>query len=680
MPEYVADWKPALKELSMAGESRLDVAKTLLQAKRWNEAEAVLRGISREDNPAEQLEGASTLAALMQAQGRLAEAATVFRRAISLAPGSAELRNDLGNALLAQGLREEAVAVYREAIWLRPGFAEVQYNLGNALRDGGDLQGAAAAFTKAIALRPGLPEAHNNLGNLTFGTGHFAAAADHYRRAIAIRPNYPDAHFNLGNALKAVQSYDAALVAYQAVGQLAPGHAGAHNNAGEVLEKQGRLEEAGALYARAIALDPNLPEPYLNLGQLLGRAGRLREALDVLGKGVALRPEWTEALAALVHVKHHACDWAGLEGLVARLRSAAQNSGLAPPFILCSLDIPGGEQTAAARRWAASIEVPAAERLPRREPRREGKIRIGYLSADLHNHATACLAAEVFERHDRDAFDVIAYSYGPDDGSAMRDRLVRAFDNFVDLRGLSDKLAAELIHEDEIDILVDLKGYTQDARTRILAYRPAPLQVNWLGFPGSMGADFIDYVIADRIVAPERFQKDCTERIVHLPDTFQPNDRKRPRPGEGRPRSAYGLPDDAFVFCSFNNSYKITAPVFERWMRLLGRLPGSVLWLLEANDLVRTNLMGEAARRGIDPARLVFAPRVSLGRPYRPARRRRSVPGHIAGQCTDDGQRRALGRTAGPDLPRRDGGRARLREPVARRRHGRTGGRNSRRL
>ncbi len=234
------------------------------------------------------------------------------------------------------------------------------------------------------------------------------------------------------------------------------------------------------------------------------------------------------------------------------------------------------------------------------------------MSGDLHAHATAFLTAELFERHDRARFDVHAYSFGPDDGSPMRQRLIAGFDTFVDVRGLSDRQAAELIREDELDILVDLKGYTEGARPRILAYRPAPIQVNWLGFPGSMGTGNIDYVVADRTVAPPSLQAHCVERIVWLPDCFQPNDTRRERPDTAPSRAQCGLPETGFVFCCFNNSYKITPSIFAIWARLLEQLPGSVLWLLDTNPLVRANLRRAAARRGIAPARLVFAPKLPL--------------------------------------------------------------------
>src|SRR5262249_37429098 len=230
----------------------------------------------------------------------------------------------------------------------------------------------------------------------------------------------------------------------------------------------------------------------------------------------------------------------------------------------------------------------------------------------FHQHATAYLAAELFEQHDRSRFTVFGYSYGPDDRSPMRDRLSRAFDHFVDVRSLSQAEAAQRIHQDGIDILVDLKGYTVHARTEILAYRPAPIQVNYLGYPGTMGADFVDYILVDNFIAPKNHEQFYGEKLIRLPDSYQPNDTKRKIAERTPSRSECGLPEQGFVFCCFNNSYKITPALFCIWMRLLKGMSGSVLWLIESNALVEKNLRREAAACGIDPQRLIFAPRMRL--------------------------------------------------------------------
>jgi protein O-GlcNAc transferase len=550
---------------------------------------------------------------ILQSQGRYDEAADCFREARLLGPESAEVANNLGNALCAQGELDPAIACYRDAIGLRPDYAEAHYNLGNLLRQQGALPEAIAAFRRALAAAPAFPEAHNNLGNALAGRGDLDLAIDSYRQALALRPVYPEARFNLGNALKEQGRFDEAITQYGQAIALAPDFPEALNNLGKSLEDAGRPEEAVLCFRKAIARRPNLPEAHLNLGNALARQGDLTAAIASFRQALAVKPLYAEALAVLVHYQLHICDWSGLADAERELRRAVKlGTGGIPPFGFNALSTPVEEQTACARLWAGTLKVPDHLKLPRRPPGKGAKIRLGYLSADFHSHATAHLVAELFERHDRAQFDVVGYSYGPDDGSEMRRRLIRGFDQFVELRPLPFRAAAERIRADEIGILIDLKGYTQDSRPRILAFGPAPIQVNYLGFPGSMGADFIDYLIADPIVAPADQQPFCVKKIVHLPDCFQPNDTHREISQPAPSRAACGLPEHGFVFCCFNNTYKITPVVFDIWMRLLRAVPESVLWLLGTNEAVQHNLRREAGARGVAAERLVFAPRMAM--------------------------------------------------------------------
>ena len=596
--------------MSSAALTPLEIGLAAAKAGLFDDAERLLRHATRSGPDQERIRAVLSLGQLFASIGRSADGEAVLAEAIGVAPNIPEFHDMLGSVRLAQTKYPAAIEAYRAAIRLRPNFAEAYYNLGNALRDSGDFGRAKQAFLDALRLRPELAEAHNNLGNLSFFGGDPESAIPHYRRALELRPTMTAAWFNLGNAFKAGDQFTQALQAYQEVGRHEPKHAGAYNNAGEVLERLDRAVEAAECYRLSSNFDPTLFQPRRNLGSLLLRQGRLVEAMALLEEALKLQPDGPEILATLVHARLHVCRWDDIDDLIARLRRVIDR-GLPPPFMMATLPLSNGEQTAAARRWARTFAVaPGAQFTPMARDG-TGRLHIGYLSGDFHSHATAFLFAEILELHDRARFHVTAYSYGPDDDSTMRQRLTATCEDFVDLRGTTDREAAEVIHEDGVDILVDLKGYTEGARTKILAYRPAPVQVNWLGYPGSMGAPFIDYVIGDGVIGPPAFQADCDERIVRLP-CFQPNDRKRARP-EARPsRRDLGLPEDGFVFCCFNNSYKIMPPVFVIWMRLLGRVPGSVLWLLEANATVRANLLAEATTRGIDSARLVFAPRVPL--------------------------------------------------------------------
>jgi protein O-GlcNAc transferase len=281
------------------------------------------------------------------------------------------------------------------------------------------------------------------------------------------------------------------------------------------------------------------------------------------------------------------------------------------------------DQLFGARTWNQRYYPAAAQPLWRGERYRHERIRVAYLSADLHEHATAYLMAELFERHDRERFEVTAVSWGPQVASPMRTRLQQAFEHFVDVRGRGDVEVAHWLREQEIDIAVDLKGYTFDARLGILAQRPVPVQVNYLGYPGTLAAPYIDYLIADAVVIPPEARMHYAEQVVWLPDSYQVNDRQRVIAARTPSRGELGLPERGIVFCSFNNNYKLTPEVFALWMRLLQQVEGSVLWLLEGNAAVAANLRREAQVRGIAPERLVFAPRAPL-------------PEHLARQRTAD--------------------------------------------
>jgi len=538
-----------------------------------------------------------------------------LRAALSIRSDDAGVHSNLGVVLRAQGRLDEAIAAYREALRLRPDYADAYHNLGNALAEASRLEDAIAAYRKAIELRPDYSEAHNNLGNAFRGLGRLDAAIASYRRAIGLKPNDADAYGNLGITLKDLGQLDEAIAAHRRAIELKPGNAAAYNNVGVALRALGRFDAAAAAYRKAVELKPDYPEAYNNLGNALQDQGRLEDAIAAYARAIELKPHYPEPFGQLVHQRQHACDWRNFDQDQERLLEFIRGGESAiAPFILLASSATPADQLLCAKIWADGVElkVPQSARLTHARPGRDGKIRLGYLSADFHQHATAYLIAEVFELHKRSRFEVFGYSYGPDDGSEMRARLIRAFDGFVDIRPMPHGDVAKRMYEDRIDILIDLKGYTTHARTEILAYRPAPVQVNYLGFPGTMGAEFVDYMIADSFVAPKTQQKFYAEKLAYLPDCYQPNDTKREIAERVPSRGECGLPEKAFVFCCFNNSYKITPTFFDIWMRLLEAVPGSVLWLLEANAPAKANLRREAAARGIDPERLVFAPRKPL--------------------------------------------------------------------
>ena len=364
-------------------------------------------------------------------------------------------------------------------------------------------------------------------------------------------------------------------------------------------------------------LKPDFPEAHSNLGAILTEQGHLEDARAAYQDALRLRPDWGSVAAHIVHLDRQLCRWNDLASRAAALREAIViDAPLAKginPFSMLVSDASGPEQLRCARQWVAHKRFVRAGNLPRDAPSGDSaprRLRIGYLSADFHEHATAYLIAGLLESHDRQAFEIIAYSYGRPDASPMRRRLQSACARFVEIGAQSDQEAAAGIHADGVDILVDLKGYTQHARTAILTYRPAPIQVQFLGYPGTMGTRLVDYLIADRFVVPEAHFRDYDEHIVHLPECYQPNDPHRVI-GATPTRTDAGLPETGMVFCSFNETYKITPAMFDIWMRLLTAVPGSVLWLLASNRWAPDNLRREAQVRGVDPGRLIFAPRLS---------------------------------------------------------------------
>jgi predicted O-linked N-acetylglucosamine transferase (SPINDLY family) len=399
------------------------------------------------------------------------------------------------------------------------------------------------------------------------------------RDAIALNGNVPEAHDNLGNGLRELRRYDEALASFDRAIALRPGDARLHRNRGSTLQSLDRHEEALASFANAFALQPEL--------------------------------EFLPGM--LVHTKMAICDWSDIQHDLAALEERIERGERAAlPFPVVVLS-----DSACLQRKAAEIHVrarcPANSALGEIARRPEhARLRVGYFSADFQNHATAYLMAELFEQHDASSFDVTAFSFGSDTEDAMQQRLRAGFHRFIDVRHRTDQEVAALARELEIDIAVDLKGFTKDFRTGIFACRAAPIQVNYLGYPGTMGADYIDYIVADPILIPEADQLHYAEKIVWLPDSYQVNDTRRRIADETPTRAEAGLPPDGFVFCCFNQSLKITSAVFDGWMRILGRVSGSVLWLLHDNDVAVANLRRAATQRGVDANRLVFAPRQAL--------------------------------------------------------------------
>ncbi|MGF1621884.1 MAG: tetratricopeptide repeat protein [Rhodomicrobiaceae bacterium] len=555
----------------------------------------------------------SNLGDLLRRGGDNGAAEQAYGRAVQVQPKFPAAHANRADVLIALGRLDEARRACEKALRQAPGLALAHGVKGLILYCEGRHEQAVAAYEKALRLDRGLALVHTRLANALKELGRLDEALAANARALAADPSCIEALCNQALTLQALGRYDEAFKAYSDALTLDPDSADTLASLGLLQHGTGNSEQAVATLRRALTLDPHAGSVYVNLGNILKDKGEYAEAAGIYRAMLDACPDAPppQGLYDYCNLRRHICDWNGLDEAERHAIETLKLSGdRMPPFAALAMSCSPQDHLDLARRWADGFQYsgrPAA-----RPAASRGRIRIGYLSADFYQHATATLIAELIERHDRDRFEVSAWCFSPDDGSPMRNRLKAAFDRFTSVEPLTHSQAADIIAADGIDILVDLKGYTRNARSMILAQRPAPIQVNYLGYPGTMGAPFMDYIIGDPIVTPMEHQPFFDERIVQLPDCYQPNDRLRDSSATWLSRTDHGLPESGFVFCAFNNAYKITAPVFGIWMRLLGKVPGSVLWLLDANALAKDNLRREAQVRGIDPERLVFAPRVSI--------------------------------------------------------------------
>ncbi len=510
-----------------------------------------------------------------------------------------------------RGELDQAIGYYQKLLAIKPGFAQAHYNLGIAFSALGRLDESVTSYRQAISCKPDYAAAYNNLGVALKAQGQLEAAGTHYARAIKLQPDSPDAYSNLGNVLYALEFPDAAEKNCRAAIALQPDHVEAHNNLANALRELKKTAEAEQHYLKALALKSDYPEALANLGHLKQDLGQLPQAVDCYRQALALQPDYPEARGLLFYLQRQQCDWRGyalhMEKIVEDI--AAGKSGYGP-FAFLSVTDSAKAQLQCAQSHARQNRLTTQTPLWTGQRYGQEKIRVAYVSADFREHAVAYLTAGLFERHDKNRFVTIGVSLAADDNSTTGLRLRRAFCHYHDASRMSAREIAQLLRDLEIDIAVDLMGYTKHAKPGIFAYRPAPVQINYLGFPATMGAACMDYVIADQYLIPEAYQDYYAEKPVYMPDCFQANDAGRYLPKNLPPRTECGLPESAFVFCSFNNSYKITPEFFTVWMRLLAKVPGSVLWLVASNPAVPDNLRREARQRGIDPERLIFAPKL----------------------------------------------------------------------
>lgn len=551
---------------------------------------------------------------LLHQVGQHEAALELIRKAISLAPGQGAAHSNLGVVLLALNRPGEALESFDRAQAIHPESAEALVNRGNALlaleRSGEALQ----SYDRALAINPGLMDAVLRRGQVLISSGRFDEALADFDRALALSPDLPALLSDRGGVLIEMKRYEEAVATLQKAVTIDPDNAAAWSNLGGALVELKRQGEALISLDRALALDPNSVNALFNRGTALRDLKRPKEAVESYERLLAIQPDYPYAAGYLFYSKRQCCDWTDFADAVRRLESAVlAGQRVDAPFSFLAVSNLAEAQLRCSRSWVADKCRPRVESVrPVSIGAQSNRIRIAYLSADFGDHPVAYSIVELFETHDRSRFEVFGVSFGPDNGSAMRERVQRSVDRFIDVRGKSDHEVVAMLRELEIDIAVDLNGYTWGNRAMIFAQRAAPVQVSYLGFSGSTGADYMDYIIADHQVIPPGHETHYGEQVVRLPDTFLVNDRRRATAGPAPSREAVGLPAYGFVFCCFNNSYKITPAVFDIWMRLLARVEGSVLWLFEDNPAVPENLRREAEARGIPAGRLVFARRVPL--------------------------------------------------------------------
>ncbi len=527
------------------------------------------------------------LAVALLQQERLDDAFEATKQSLAINGNYSDAWNVLGVLWRQAGNLSQSEVAHRRAIELDPNFAEAWNNLGVVFQDQKRFVDSAEAYQQAVTINPALADTHHNLAKVWRYLGKSSLAQHHCQQASLARPGFVDAWITLSRIQMDVLDFGNAIANLSRACDQAPDHAEAFYYLGMAYENSRMPELAAKAYRRAIELD----RTYLS------------------------------ALDALVHQLQHLCDWQDLDLLTTRLiQSVAEQNEFDVPsgqrdivapfsFMCLPIETPPDLQLKCAQRLASTFSMASPKSFAKAHDKKT-KIRIGYLSADYHAHATARLMAELIEVHDRDRFEIHGYSYGIDDHSVMRSRLIKAFDTFVELKSYSHYDAAERIRADELDILVDLKGYTQFARPQILAYRPAPIQIQYLGYPGTMGAAFVDYVLLDEFIAPTSHSAFYSEKVLRVPGCYQVNDSRFEIGSWPTQRSEVGLPEEAFVYCCFNAHYKITPAVFDIWMKLLKQSPSSVLWLLEGTSASHANLVREAEKRGVDGQRLLFAPKL----------------------------------------------------------------------
>jgi predicted O-linked N-acetylglucosamine transferase (SPINDLY family) len=600
--------KPVYSAFTLKVQARVNEAIALHQQGRLAQAQEMYEEILKAEP--EQFDALHMLGVIAYQTSRYAVAGELIAKAIALNPSNPASYYNRGLALKELGQLEAAVASYDKAISLKPDYAAAYSARGVALQGENQLESARANFDTAIRLKPDYAEAFNNRGVLLLKQKFLTAAMDSFEFAIRLQPNNPEIHINCGNASMEMRRFSAALISYEKSINLKPDHAEGHSARGDALRELRQLESAMASYDTAIRLKPDFAAAFNNRGVTLKALGQLEAAAVSFGKAIGIDPACDYLLGTLMFTRMQLCDWRDFEMNVAELIHKIQNNAKA----IVSFSVLALSDSLSIKRKVAEIysqdKYPAAIKPMWSGQRYEHKkIRVAYISCDFKVHPATLNNIGMWEGHDRQRFEVIAISYGSVQEGQIRKRLRKAFDRFLDVGDRSDEQIASLMRDMEIDIAVDISGTMQGGRQGILAHKPAPVQVNLYGY--TSGAPYIDYILADKVTIPPEHEAGYTEKVVCLPDTWFSSDTSRVVSERQFKRSELELPEQGVVYCSFNNAYKFNPQMFDVWMRILQRVPGSVLWLQGGGqEKVKENLSQEARARGVDPTRLVFAHKI----------------------------------------------------------------------
>ena len=575
-------------------------------------------------------------------QGKIEEGIQELKKSISLKPENVFAHSNLGNALKDLKRYDEALVSYDEALRINTNFADIHNNRGSILKNLKKYNEALASYEKALQLNPDHAYTHNNKGNALKDLKRYEEAIASYNKALQLNPNYADAYNNKGNALKdlkryvealtsfdeaikiksdhfdaynnrgivfnEIKYYEKALDSFDKALQINPNYAFAYNNKGNALKDLKRYEEALKSYDEAIKINSSFVDAYNNKGNILKDLKFYDEAISNYERVIKLKPDFDYILGKFLHTKMQVCSWNDFDSLLKKIsKEIKENSKVIEPFFFLGLiDNPADFKLTSEIFVKDKISKPSKIQ-PVAKYSNHKKPRIGYFSADFCNHAVLHLMMDVFRNHNKSLFDIYGFSFGPDKNDKWRSEVKNYFFKFEDVNKISDKEVADLSRKFEIDIAIDLTAFTSNSRSGIFSYRAAPIQINYLGYPGTMGAEFIDYIIADEVIIPKNNFKYYSEKVLYLPDCYQANMSKKDVSKKEFKRRDFGLPDNAFVYCSFNNNYKITPHIFDIWMNILKKVPNSVLWIFKSNETASINLKKETTVRGVDPNRIIFA-------------------------------------------------------------------------